>query len=40
MIEIWAYFAKFKTTNRRLAGQVRTIIKKDGLSDLEIVELH
>ena len=27
MIEIWTEFARFKTTNQRLADQVRTITK-------------
>ena len=40
MIEIWADFARFKTTNQRLADQVRTIIKRGWFSDPEILKLH
>ena len=40
MIEIWQECASFKTSSQRLADQVRTIIKKDWFSDLEIAEIH
>ena len=40
MIEIWQECAKFQTSNQRLADQVRTIIKKDWFSDIEILEIH
>ena len=38
MIDIWQECARFKTTSQRLSDQVRTIIKKDWFSDLEIPE--
>ena len=40
MVEIWQECAKFRTTNQRLADQVRTMIKKSWFSDLEILEIH
>ena len=40
MIEIWQECANFQTARQKLAGQVRTIIKKGWLSDLEILETH
>ena len=40
MIEIWTEFGRFKTTNQRLADQVRTITKNGWFSDLEILEIH
>ena len=40
MIDIWQECASFQTTSQRLAGQVRTIIKKGWFSDLEILEIH
>ena len=40
MIEIWQECANFQTTSQRLADQVRTIIKKGGFSDLELLEIH
>ena len=40
MIEIWQEYASFQTTSQRLADQVRTIIKKDWFSYLEILEIH
>ena len=40
MIEIWQGCSSFQTTRNRLADQVRTIIKKGGFSDLEILEIH
>ena len=40
MIEIRKEFARFKTTNQRLADQVRTITKNGWFSDLEILEIH
>ena len=39
MIEIWQECATFQTS-RRLADQVRTIIKKGWFSDIEILEIH
>ena len=36
MIEIWQECESFLTTSQRLADQVRTIIKKDWFSGLEI----
>ena len=40
MIEIWTEFAKFNTTNQRLADQVRMILKKVWFSNLEILEIY
>ena len=40
MREIWQECAKFQTTSRRLADQVRIIIKKGWFSDLEFLETH
>ena len=40
MIVIWQECAKFQTTSQRLADQVRTIIKKGCVSDLELLEIH
>ena len=40
MIEIWIEFARFKTTNERLADKIRTIIKKGWFSVVELLELH
>ena len=40
MTEIWTEFTRFKTTNQRLADQVRMITKNGGFSDLEILEIH
>ena len=40
MIEIWQECASFQTTSQKFADQVRTIIKKGWLSDLEIQEIH
>ena len=40
MIEIWTEFGRFKTTNQRLADQVRTITKNGWFSYLEILEIH
>ena len=39
MIENWVELFRFKTINKRLTDQVRTIIKKGWLSDLEIVKI-
>ena len=39
-VEIWTEFGKFKTTNQRLADQVRTITKNGWFYDLEILEIH
>ena len=39
-IEIWQKYVSFQTTSRRLADQVRTIIKKCWFSDLEILEIR
>ena len=39
MIDIWQECSCF-LTSQRLAGQVRTIIKKGWFSDLEILEIH
>ena len=38
MMEIWQEHSNFQITSRRLADQVRTIIKKGWFSDLEILE--
>ena len=40
MIEIWQECASFQTTSQRLAVQIRTIIKKDCFSDVEMLEIH
>ena len=40
MIETWQQCSNFKTTNQRLADQVRTIIKKGWFYDVEIIEIH
>ena len=40
MFEIWHECASFQTTSQTLVDQVRIIIKKDGFSDLEILEIH
>ena len=40
MREIWTGFGRFKTTNQRLADQVRTVTKNGWFSDLEILEIH
>ena len=40
MIEIWAEFGRFKTKNKRLADQDKTIIKNGWFFDLEILEIH
>ena len=40
MIEIWQECASFQTTSQRLADQVRTIMKKEWFSDLEILDIH
>ena len=40
MMEIWQELNNFQTTSQRLADQVRTIIKKNCFSDLEILEMH
>ena len=40
MIEIWQECSNFHTTSKRLADQVRTIIKKRWFADLEIIEIH
>ena len=40
MIEIWEEFARFKTTNQRLANQARIIIKKGCFSDFKILKIH
>ena len=40
MIEIWTEFTRFKTTNQRLTDEVRAIIKKEWISDLEILEIY
>ena len=40
MIEIWRKCSNFQNTSQTLADQVRTIIKKDWFSDLEIIEIH
>ena len=40
MTEIWQECARFQTTSKRLADQVRTIIKKGWFSELEILEIH
>ena len=40
MRDIWTEFARFKTTNRRLADQVRKIQNNGWFSDHEILEIH
>ena len=40
MMEICQEGASFQTISLRLVDQVRTIIKKDWFSSLEIVEIH
>ena len=40
MIESWQVCANFQTTSQRLADQIRTIIKKGWVSDLEIQKIH
>ena len=40
MIEIWQECAKFQRTSQRIDDQVRTIIKKGWVSDLQILEIH
>ena len=40
MIEIWQESSSFQKTSQRLADQVRTILKKDWFSDLEILEIR
>ena len=40
MIEIWREYSYFQTTSQRLVYQVRTIIKKDWFSNLEIIEIQ
>ena len=40
IIKIWQECASFQTTCQRLAYQVRTILKKVWVSDLEITEIH
>ena len=40
MIEIWQECASFQTLSWRLAEQVRKILMKGWLSDLEILEIH
>ena len=40
MMEIWQELSNFQTTSQRLADQVRTIMKKDWFSELEIIEIH
>ena len=40
MIEIWQECASFQTKSQRLAGQVRTIMKKGWFSNLEILKIH
>ena len=40
MIEIWKEFSSFQTKNQRLAEQVRIIINKGWVSDLEILEIN
>ena len=40
MMEIWQELSIFQTTSQRLADQVRTIMKKGWLSELEIIEIH
>ena len=39
MMEIWQEHSNFQTTSQILALQVRTIIKKGWLSDLEMIEI-
>ena len=39
MIEILAEFAKFNTTNQRLADYARIVLKKSLFSDLKIINL-
>ena len=40
MKEIWQEVSIFQTTSQRLADQVRTIMKKVWVSELEIIEIH
>ena len=40
MIEYWAEFTRFMTTNKRLADQFKTISKNGWFSDLEILDIH
>ena len=40
MIEIWQECASVQTTSERLADQLRIIIKKGWLSDLDILDIH
>ena len=40
MIENYQECFNFQTTSQRLPDQVRTLIKKDRFSDLEIIEIH
>ena len=40
MIEIMTEFARFETTNQRLADEIWTITKNCWFSDLEILEIH
>ena len=39
-MEIWQGLSHVQTTTRRLADQVRTIMKKGWFSELEIIEIH
>ena len=39
MIEIWLEFSSFRTTSKRKADRVRTIIRKGWFYDLEILEI-
>ena len=39
MIVIWQECSIFQTTSQRLADQVRTIVKKDWFSDLDLLEI-
>ena len=40
MIEIWIEFGIFNGTNKKLADEVRTVIKNSWFSDFEIPEIH
>ena len=40
MVEIWEECVRFQIASQRLADQVRTIIKEDLFSGLELLELQ